>query len=684
MPTYDITSPDGKTFEVTAPEGATQDQVLAYAKQQFSTQAAPQPQAAEPSPSVGRWAGLTARNAVQGLTALPGLAANIPGGIYNAGANMVQGYHEPSRDPKAPFRFSSVGSNISDLLTKAGLPNPETPGERLGSDIAQGVAGASSGVGIGRLMQTAAAPVKQAIGRVVSSSPGKQIAGGALGGGAAGSAREAGLPAPVQIAAGFAGGLTPFSGPLLLSGARGAARVANRGVSALTNGNVQLLNPATEAERRIRAAFLSDGGPEAAVGRAASYANSGASTPSLLDVGGGAVRRLVRASAGGGDEAHNIATRYADGVRADLQDNATAAVNRMAPGNATAAQTEAALTQGQRDLAQTNYAAPYAEPAVVNRQMVSALEGPEGQRVIRAALSDASANRDHAQMAELQDLLDVATTQAGGRDPITGRIRSLPQALETLSAGSLDRVRIATRETARGLAEAGRNYRARGYFGRMADIDTALDQTPGLIPARAAFRQTQQGIDAIPLGQQLLMMPGDQYAAETARLASVGGPPNIGTGLQAGAKQNLIDGIQRPAAGQTGVLNRIASSTAVGRNLSNTFGPERAGTFQEAIRNEVQRLRNANFVSPESGSQTQLRGADQSLIGGIPTSVQSFISGIADKFLRGVSLTPAERAEIVRLGTSEADLRRFVTAPATAAARPTVSAAQTALPQRNN
>lgn len=44
MPVFEVTSPDGKTYEVTAPDGATQDQVLAYAKTQFSmpaTTAAP-------------------------------------------------------------------------------------------------------------------------------------------------------------------------------------------------------------------------------------------------------------------------------------------------------------------------------------------------------------------------------------------------------------------------------------------------------------------------------------------------------------------------------------------------------------------------------------------------------------------------------------------------------------------
>ena len=36
MPTFEITSPDGRRFRVTAPDGATQDQVLAYVQQSTS------------------------------------------------------------------------------------------------------------------------------------------------------------------------------------------------------------------------------------------------------------------------------------------------------------------------------------------------------------------------------------------------------------------------------------------------------------------------------------------------------------------------------------------------------------------------------------------------------------------------------------------------------------------------
>ena len=38
MPRYEITDPSGKRYEITAPEGATQEQVLAYAQQQFQSQ----------------------------------------------------------------------------------------------------------------------------------------------------------------------------------------------------------------------------------------------------------------------------------------------------------------------------------------------------------------------------------------------------------------------------------------------------------------------------------------------------------------------------------------------------------------------------------------------------------------------------------------------------------------------
>lgn len=82
MPTYEIQSPDGKTYEVTAPEGATQDQVLAYVKQQHVAappSAAPTPAPTGPQPSmmqtimaspVGRFAHDAILQPISGLAGL--------------------------------------------------------------------------------------------------------------------------------------------------------------------------------------------------------------------------------------------------------------------------------------------------------------------------------------------------------------------------------------------------------------------------------------------------------------------------------------------------------------------------------------------------------------------------------------------------------------------------------------
>jgi len=50
MPTYEVTSPDGRTFEVTAPDGATQEEVLAYAQQNYQK---PAPKEERIDPSAG-------------------------------------------------------------------------------------------------------------------------------------------------------------------------------------------------------------------------------------------------------------------------------------------------------------------------------------------------------------------------------------------------------------------------------------------------------------------------------------------------------------------------------------------------------------------------------------------------------------------------------------------------------
>lgn len=92
MPRYEVTSPDGQRWEVQAPDGATQEQVLAYAKQQWS--AKPQAQPA-PKPAV-----VEAGNALMGIPRQLGLTARY--GIESL-ANMAELGTEPIRAVMNPI-----------------------------------------------------------------------------------------------------------------------------------------------------------------------------------------------------------------------------------------------------------------------------------------------------------------------------------------------------------------------------------------------------------------------------------------------------------------------------------------------------------------------------------------------------------------------------------------------------
>lgn len=102
MPDYEITSPDGKKYRITAPDGATQEQVLAYAQSQFSSQGQQQatstlaataqaaPQAAPLAPAAPQQAN-TWLNAIKnvgeaGLQATTGILGGVAADVAGLGA----------------------------------------------------------------------------------------------------------------------------------------------------------------------------------------------------------------------------------------------------------------------------------------------------------------------------------------------------------------------------------------------------------------------------------------------------------------------------------------------------------------------------------------------------------------------------------------------------------------------
>ena len=131
MPTYVVTAPDGKEYEITAPDGASQEEVLAYAQKNYSQVSKPERSMLQ---EAGRQAGLTARAAITGLTSVPAMLADP----LAAGVNLAAG--------RKVMDLPSQG--IQNLMTAAGLPQPEGGLERAVQTGASAMAGVPAQAGL--------------------------------------------------------------------------------------------------------------------------------------------------------------------------------------------------------------------------------------------------------------------------------------------------------------------------------------------------------------------------------------------------------------------------------------------------------------------------------------------------------------------------------------------------------
>lgn len=203
MATYEVTSPDGKTWDVTAPEGASQDQVLSYARQQWAAQPKEAPavvQIGEQLRQVPRALGLTARAVVKGVAGVPAVLADGLGAAYNLAADAMPGEGRG-------YRFGLAMPQLDAALTKAGLPAPASPAERVVSDIQSMTAGAAGTIRAAEAATKGAVGLGRNVLSAMAARPAVQLTGAATGGAAGGSVREAGGGPVEQFIASLAGGL---------------------------------------------------------------------------------------------------------------------------------------------------------------------------------------------------------------------------------------------------------------------------------------------------------------------------------------------------------------------------------------------------------------------------------------------------------------------------------------------
>lgn len=216
MPKYRVTAPDGQTYEVNAPDGASEAEVMAFAQRSFKMAAAPKAAPSKPFgeqlneaiADVPRQVGMTGRYALEGVGGfLDTLASPI-----RAGLNML---------PGVDIQGNS-GQALADL---ARLPKPRTADERTVGDATRMGFGAVVPVGAGAALAKGATGTSQAVGKMLASNPGAQLASAAAAGGAGGYTRETGGNDAAQLIASLGAGI---AAPFGVHGAMGAANIARR------------------------------------------------------------------------------------------------------------------------------------------------------------------------------------------------------------------------------------------------------------------------------------------------------------------------------------------------------------------------------------------------------------------------------------------------------------------------
>lgn len=181
----------------------------------------------------GRLFGLGGRDILEGLAAIPDIAISPATKL----ANKVLPEQYQQHDLRG-----AIGAG----LDAGGVPRPETPQERVLSNVNQSLVGTVTGVGLGNTLSRSGNRVASGVGNTLTSSPGLQATGAVTGATAAGLTREAGYGPGAQLAAALLGGMAPG---LVASGGAAATRGAMRGPT-VAEVRTQGLGNAIEARRQ--------------------------------------------------------------------------------------------------------------------------------------------------------------------------------------------------------------------------------------------------------------------------------------------------------------------------------------------------------------------------------------------------------------------------------------------------
>lgn len=261
MAKFQISAPDGSSYEITAPDGATEEQVLAYAQQNFQAPAQQSEQQVTPSAgdALKRSAGLTTRAAVQGVLspvtqgldiAAVAQEVNPRTGLISPGISAA---YQAAKMLTGSTKTPQYSKAVSEGLTQMGAPTPETLPEKAAAGGIEAMTGfgalASKGTTAYETLKnlvatTTGGAVAKPVAEVVTQETGNPLAGEA-----------AALMASV-VAGGAAGkGVQAWNSPKTLSipevKARAAANYAKMDEQGVTIKPKSVLDMVDNVEKQL-------------------------------------------------------------------------------------------------------------------------------------------------------------------------------------------------------------------------------------------------------------------------------------------------------------------------------------------------------------------------------------------------------------------------------------------------
>lgn len=372
------------------------------------------------------------------------------------------------------------------------------------------------------------------------------------------------------------------------------------------------------ASQLLLKAFKDDGiPPDQIAARVQAWQQAGAKPETLFDLGGENVKRLARTAAGRTGPGTEKAVTFLEGRQADQAGRVAADVEAKLGQSATDFHpTLQALDTSRRVLAAPKYEAafsrivPTADEAARVQHFITSKNGQDGlQRGLRV-LEEESVKTGAPFNPKAYG---VVKNDAGLWEVAPDTVPNL-RLMDAVKRG-YDRILDDFRDKATGRLDLN-DYTRAVEGNRAAYVAELRNMFPRYAGALDAWAGPSTMMDAANRGRKIFSMKDSEIVAMAVEARA---KPGEADAFRLGVAQAVRDQIASAPHGAD-AIKRIFGSPKKEEALREAFpSPQAFAEFKALMEREAKMYKNAQFVSPRTGSQTQLRDADAGDFGSMAT-----------------------------------------------------------------